>query len=106
MIELKLIPDALPQVPAEATDHDWLWDLIQSNSTQAQREAFANNTPADGINDIQRVVPGHGKYIAIRVPGELADYPNSLLDAVEQFFTNDINGLKSHPKGWKVVEQP
>lgn len=104
MIEIKLIPDGMPQVPAEATDHAWLWDLIQSNSTQEQRDAFVNNTPAESIRDIQRVVPGHGKFIAIRLPGDPSQYPDSLLDAVEKFFTNNIPNLKPHPSGWTYVE--
>lgn len=106
MIELKLIPDGIPQVPAEAKDHAWLWDLIQSNSTQAQRDAFVNQTPdsVSGIRDIQRVVPGSGDYIAIRLPGEPAGYPDSLLDAVAQFFTNNIPNLKAHPSGWQYVD--
>jgi len=104
MIELKLIPDGQPQVPYEARDHGWLWDIIQSNSTTEQRNAFVDQTPCDSIRDIQRVVPGSGDFIDIRLPGDVTDYPSSLLDAVEQFFTNNIAGLKAHPNGWQYVE--
>ena len=103
MIELKLLPDGMTQVPQEATDHGVLWDLIQSNSTQEQRDAFINNSPADSIRDIERVVSGNGDYIAIRVPGEPADYPDDLLDATAKFITDNIPNLKAHPQGWQSI---
>jgi len=108
MIEIKLIPDGLTKVPAEATDHGILWSKIQNNSTEVERQAFVASTATDvnGIQDIERVVPGSEKHIKLRLPGRLTDYTDNLLDATAAFITDDTKGLKAHPNGWVEVDQP
>lgn len=105
MIELALIPDVQARIPSEATDHRFLWKLIQNNSSRSQQESFKNNTPADGFRDIQRIVYGNKKEIVIRLPGLLSEYPINLLDDVELLFTNNVSGLKTYPRGWREVRR-
>jgi hypothetical protein len=101
MIELKLIPDGAAEVPAEAKDHG----ILASNLEGASNIPDNANAAINGWRDIERVVPGNGEYIVLRVPGTVSDYPGNTLDGIQSAIVNNINGLKEHPDGWEVVEQ-
>lgn len=102
MIELKLIPDGMAQVPAEAKDDP----ILAGHLKAASNIPDDANAPISGWRDVERVVPGSGEYIALRVPGAVSDYPGSSLDGIKNAIVNNISGLKAHPDGWQVVEQP
>lgn len=101
MIEIKLIPDGLGQAPFEARDHTILAGHLQ----EASDVLSDLSGPIDGWRDVTRVVPGHGNYIALRVPGEQADYSQTTLDEFRDAIIDNINGLKAHPDGWTEVEE-
>lgn len=101
MIELKLIPDVPGTVPFESKD-DSLMATYLSGASNIPDDA---NAPISGWREIRRVVPGHGEYVALRVPGEPTDYPGSTLDAIANAITNNIGGLKPHAEGWQYVGQ-
>lgn len=102
MIELKLIPDGASEVPAEARDHGILATHLENNGSPSSDTANATGT-ANTWKDIERIVPGHREYIAIRVPGEVADYSGNSLDGFKNAIVNNISGLKAHPDGWTHV---
>lgn len=100
MIELKLIPDGLGRVPPEATDDEILAGLLEAASNIPDD----STAPIAGWRDVERVVPGTGEYLALRLPGTVDDYPGGTLDSVANALVGNINGLKTHPNGWTNVE--
>ena len=100
MIELQLIPDGRSEVPAEAKDHGILAGYLK-RASNIPDEA---NAPISGWKDVQRVVPGNGGYIAVRVPGEVTDYPGNSLSGIANAIAGNISGLKEHPDGWQYVD--
>ena len=98
MIELKLIPDAGTEVPVGATDHGHLASLLQDNASPSE------NSPISSWHDVDRVVPGHDRYIKLRLPSSLDDESQTTRDAVTDAIVNNINGLKAHPDGWQDVQ--
>lgn len=98
MIELKLIPDGLTNVPAEAKDHGTLASHLENNASPS------GTSPVASWREAERIVPGHGEYIKIRLPGSLADESGNTLDAFENAIVGNINGLKAHPEGWVEVD--
>ena len=101
-IELKLIPNGLPKVPAEAKDND----IVAGHLAEAASIPDSITAPIDGWRDVVRVTPGHGRHIAIRVPGERPDYPGNSLSNIASSLTDNIDGLKEHPNGWESVDEP
>lgn len=101
MIELKLIPDGNVKVPGEAKDHRVLRTHLEDNSNAIPS---VSADPIESWRDVKRTVPGSGEYVALRVPGVVADYDQTTLDAMRDALTTNINGLKAHPEGWQAVE--
>lgn len=99
MIEITLIPDGGSEVPVEATDHGLLSTLLEENASPSE------NSPMSSWQDVERVVPGHRRYIKLRLPGTLEDESDSTKDAVVNAIVNNVSGLKAHPDGWQEVEQ-
>ena len=102
MIEIKLIPDGAAEVPAEAKDHA----ILQTYLEQQGDVPAVEGDPIESWRDVERVVPGNGAYVALRVPRSTADYDPSTLDNLVTALESNINGLKKHPNGWTEVEQP
>lgn len=94
MIDIKLIPDGASEVPLEATDHGILASLLDDNASPSSNSAMAS------WRDIETVVPGHRRYIKLRLPGTLEDESSSTRDDVTTAIINNISGLKEHPDGW------
>jgi hypothetical protein len=99
MIEKRLLPDGVAKVPAEARDHSVLTTLLETNASPS------SNSPPSSWREVTHVVPGHGEYIVLRLPGSLEDYSGNTLDAFENAIVGNINGLKAHPEGWVEVEE-
>lgn len=104
MIQLKLIPDGVASIPLTAQSHKRLWNAIKENSTEDDRQKFATESPVGGIKDIIKVIPANNEYIIIRLPGDVDEYPDDLLDSIPGFFTAEISGVKAHPDGWQYVD--
>jgi hypothetical protein len=101
MIELKLIPDGTAKIPAEAQDESSLANYLQSASNIPDDA----DAPISSWRDVQRIIPGSGTHVALRVPGEPADYPGNSLDAIAKSITENVSGLKPHPNGWEYVPE-
>jgi hypothetical protein len=99
MIEIKLIPDGNTEVPPEAADHGLLESFLNSNANPSE------NSPMSDWHDVERVVPGHRRYIILRLPGTLEDESQTTRDAVTGAIVNQINGIKEHPDGWQDVDR-
>ena len=104
MIELKLLPDGAAKVPQEARDDSILATYLE-NDAEAVISADISENAASSWREIARVIPGHGKYIALRVPGEQVDYSQTTLDGFRDAIVDNIGGLKTHPNGWEAVER-
>jgi len=101
MIEIRLIPDGMTSVPVEAKSHSVLADCLED----ANNILDDVNAPINGWRDVERVVPGNGECIVLRVPGTVGDYPSNSLDGIQSAVAGNINGLKAHPSGWTEVEE-
>lgn len=96
MIEIRLLPDGLTDLPVEARDHGVLAAHLEGNGPP-------NTTPASrGWRSIEREIEPTG--VVLRLPGTLDDYQTATLDGIEKAITGNVNGLKAHADGWTVVE--
>lgn len=95
-LEVKLIPDGSAQVPVEGADHGLLADRLKGADPP-------EHSPAPSWQDIQRVVPGHRRWVALRIEGTLDDYASGALDGFATAAAN-VSGLKTHPDGWQEIE--
>ena len=105
MIRLRFIPDGNDRVPQEATDHGLLATHLKNDGDPVLSVDNNENT-ASSWRDVRRIIPGHRKFISITVPGNLADYSQTTLDAFQNAIVDNVNGLKAHPDGWTEVGQP
>jgi len=101
-IQIKLIPDGLATVPAEAKDHGILQSYLENSGDIPTVEG----DPIETWRDVERVVFGSGQYVALRVPGAPADYDSTTLNAMRDALVTNINGLKAHPDGWVELPEP
>jgi len=95
-IRIKLIPDGIGSLPAEARDHSILASHLESADPP-------DHTPAPSWGDIERVLVGDELYLQIE-GATLDDYASGALDAYATAVTN-ISGLKKHPDGWEAVDE-
>jgi hypothetical protein len=100
MIQLKLCPDAGKNLPAEARNHAILADDLSEVNDKLPDDPSA---PIDSWRDVERVVPGHGQHIELRLPGSLSDYPSDTQTIVRDAVLNSISDLRPHPDGWTEV---
>jgi len=103
MIELKLIPDGATEVPAEATDDGILATYLQNNAGPLPDTGGTVET-ASSWRDIERSIPAHREFVAVRVPGEAAAYSEQSLNGIRNALVDNITGLKAHPNGWEAVD--
>jgi len=106
MIEMKLLPDGAGSVPAEARDDSILATHLQNDGDPELLSVDDTENIASSWRDVTRIIPGHGDFILIRVPGQQADYSQTTLDGFRDAIIDNITGLKTHPDGWTQVRQP
>jgi hypothetical protein len=103
-VAIDLIPDGLPEIPAEARDSSIVATHLEGGGIEG-----VPNTPLSGWRDVERVVDGKGRSVKLRVGDEdttVNDLPDAALDTIATAIVSNINGLKAHPDGWHDVETP
>ena len=96
MIEIKMLPDGVAKIPAEAQDHGILASKLKGADPPDQ-------SPAPSWDDIEREVAGTGDQLVLRITGAaLDDYADGALDEFATAVAS-INGLKKHSDGWTEV---
>jgi len=105
MIELQFIPDGAAEVPVEAREHNILATHLQNDGDPVLSTEDGDDV-ASSWREITRVIPGHGRYIAIRIPGQPGEYSQTTLDGLRTAVVGNITGLKAHPDGWEAIEDP
>lgn len=97
MIQVVLLPDGRPELPAAARDHGILAAALDGNGPP-------QDSPAGGWRGIRRDVVGRERLV-LRLDGTLADYQQQALDGITQAVTSSVSGLKAHPDGWVEVDR-
>lgn len=97
MIECRLIPDGLTELPAEAREQG----ILASHLESANADIEGNNSVVAAWRDVEREI--QREYIALRLPGTLDEYQSAALDATTGAIVNNVAGVKVHPDGWNEV---
>ena len=95
MIRIKLIPTSGGYVNELATNHAFLAGKLENVN-------IPEESPMSNWKDINRIVPSHGKYIMLELPGEIDEYSENSLNGITNAITADIP-VEPHPDGWYHV---